>query len=78
MFASGVADTGIETLQGVHAHAHTWPKVANAVLNTKLGFAAIIVLAALGVVMFVIVDVIERRLIPWHVSHRSDLIVGTP
>ena len=51
---------------------------ANAVLNTKLGFAAIIVLAALGVVMFVIVDVIERRLIPWHVSHRSDLIIGTP
>ena len=51
---------------------------ANAVLNTKLSFAAIIVLAALGVVMFVIVDVIERRLIPWHVSHRSDLIVGTP
>jgi NitT/TauT family transport system permease protein len=36
------------------------------------------VLAALGVVMFVIVDMIERRLIPWHVSHRSDLIVGTP
>ena len=51
---------------------------ANAVINTKLGFAAIIVLAALGVAMFVIVDVIERRLIPWHVSHRSDLIVGTP
>jgi hypothetical protein len=35
MFASGVADTGIETLQGVHAHAHPWPKVANAVLNTR-------------------------------------------
>ena len=51
---------------------------ANAVLNTKLGFAAIIVLAALGVAMFVIVDMIERRLIPWHVSHRSDLVVGTP
>ena len=39
---------------------------------------AALALAALGVVMFAIVDVIERRLIPWHVSHRSDLIVGTP
>lgn len=50
---------------------------ANAVLNTKLGFAAIIVLAAVGVVMFVIVDVIERRMIPWHASRRSELAAGT-
>jgi len=51
---------------------------ANAVLNTKLGFAAIIVLAAVGVAMFAIVDMIERRLIPWHASHRSELVAGTP
>ncbi|MGH7314817.1 MAG: ABC transporter permease [Candidatus Rokuibacteriota bacterium] len=50
---------------------------ANAVLNTKLAFAAIIVLAGVGVVMFVIVEMIERRLIPWHASKRSDLAAGT-
>ncbi len=50
---------------------------ANAVLNTKLGFAAIIVLAAVGIALFVVVDVIERRLIPWHASRRSDLAAGT-
>lgn len=50
---------------------------ANAVLNTKLGFAAIIVLAGIGVAMFVIVDWIEKRLIPWHASQRSELAAGT-
>jgi NitT/TauT family transport system permease protein len=50
---------------------------ANAVLNTKLGFAAIIVLAGVGIAMFLIVDVIERRLIPWHASRRSALAAGT-
>jgi len=50
---------------------------ANAVLNTKLGFAAIIVLAGVGIALFVAVDVIERRLIPWHASRRSDLAAGT-
>lgn len=50
---------------------------ANAVLNTKLGFAAIIVLAGVGVVMFLVVDAIERKLIPWHASRRSELAAGT-
>jgi NitT/TauT family transport system permease protein len=50
---------------------------ANAVLNTKLGFAAILVLAALGVVMFLAVDLIEKKLIPWHASQRSELAAGT-
>ena len=44
---------------------------------TKLGFAAIIVLAGVGIALFVAVDVIERRLIPWHASRRSDLAAGT-
>jgi NitT/TauT family transport system permease protein len=50
---------------------------ANAVLNTKLGFAAILVLAAVGVVMFLAVDRIEKKLIPWHASQRSELAAGT-
>jgi NitT/TauT family transport system permease protein len=50
---------------------------ANAVMDTRLGFAAIIVLSAVGIAMFVAVDLIERRLIPWHASHRSELAAGT-
>jgi NitT/TauT family transport system permease protein len=50
---------------------------ANAVMDTRLGFAAIIVLSAVGIAMFVAVDFIERRLIPWHASHRSELAAGT-
>ena len=50
---------------------------ANAVMDTRLGFAAIIVLSAVGIAMFVAVDMIERRLIPWHASHRSELATGT-
>jgi NitT/TauT family transport system permease protein len=50
---------------------------ANAVLNTKLGFAAILVLAGVGVVLFLVVDALERRLIPWHASRRADLAAGT-
>lgn len=50
---------------------------ANAVMDTRLGFAAIIVLSAVGIALFVAVDWIERRLIPWHASHRSELAAGT-
>ena len=50
---------------------------ANAVMDTRLGFAAIIVLSAVGIAMFVAVDLIERRLIPWHASQRSELAAGT-
>jgi len=50
---------------------------ANAMLNTRLSFAAILILAAIGVVLFAIVDVIERFLIPWHASHRTEMAAGT-
>ena len=50
---------------------------ATAVMDTRLGFAAIIVLSAVGIALFVAVDWIERRLIPWHASHRSELAAGT-
>jgi NitT/TauT family transport system permease protein len=36
-------------------------------------FAALFVLALLGVVLFWIVDRIERLIIPWHVSHREEI-----
>lgn len=50
---------------------------ANAMLNTRLSFAAILILAAIGIVLFAVVDWIERLLIPWHASRRSDLAAGT-
>ncbi|CCE09292.1 ABC transporter permease protein [Bradyrhizobium sp. STM 3843] len=37
-------------------------------------FAALVILALLGVVLFWIVDRIERLIIPWHVSHREDIV----
>jgi len=37
-------------------------------------FAALVILALLGVVLFWIVDRIERFVIPWHVSQREDFI----
>lgn len=50
---------------------------ANAMLNTKLSFATILILAAIGVALFMIVDRIERLLIPWHASRRSEMAAGT-
>jgi len=37
-------------------------------------FAALVILALLGVVLFWIVDRIERLIIPWHVSHRDEIV----
>jgi NitT/TauT family transport system permease protein len=39
-------------------------------------FAALLVLALIGVVMFSILDLIEHFAIPWHVSQRQQLIVA--
>jgi NitT/TauT family transport system permease protein len=50
---------------------------ANAMLNTKLSFATIVILAAVGTVLFVAVDRIERLLIPWHASQRVETAAGT-
>jgi NitT/TauT family transport system permease protein len=50
---------------------------ATAVLNTRLGFAAIFVLALIGIVLFVLVDAVERWLTPWSVARRSELAAGT-
>src|ERR1700749_3669620 len=38
-------------------------------------FAALVILALLGVILFWVVDRIERLVIPWHVSQREDIIL---
>ena len=45
---------------------------ASSFLNTRLLFAAIIVLTVIGVVLFYLVDVLERLFISWHVTQRGD------
>ena len=43
---------------------------ANGEINTKSLFAILIVLCILGTIFFGIVEILERKLIPWHVSQR--------
>lgn len=50
---------------------------ANAMLNTRLSFATILILAAVGTALFAVVDAVERRLIPWHASRRLEAAAGT-
>jgi NitT/TauT family transport system permease protein len=38
--------------------------------NTPRVFAAILLLTVIGIVFYQIVDLIERKAMPWHVSHR--------
>lgn len=39
-------------------------------------FAALVILALLGVLLFWLVDCIERLVIPWHASRRRELIIA--
>jgi NitT/TauT family transport system permease protein len=39
-------------------------------------FAALVILALLGVILFWVVDRIERLVIPWHSSQRADIVIA--
>jgi NitT/TauT family transport system permease protein len=39
-------------------------------------FAALVILALIGVILFWILDLIERLVIPWHASQRQDVILA--
>lgn len=45
--------------------------VANGMLDVVLSFAVLVVLSAVGIVLFALVDLVERLLLPWHISHRA-------
>src|SRR5664279_1004850 len=47
-------------------------QIANGNFDLPLMFAALTLLSAIGVILFVAVDVVERLMIPWHASHRND------
>ena len=40
-------------------------------------FAALVVLSLIGVILFWVLDVIERLAIPWHASQRQDFIIAS-
>jgi NitT/TauT family transport system permease protein len=44
--------------------------VAQSTFDTARVFAALLVLALMGMVLFFAIDLLERLLLPWHVSHR--------
>lgn len=45
--------------------------VANGMLDVVLSFAILVVLSVVGIVLFALVDLVERLLLPWHISHRA-------
>jgi NitT/TauT family transport system permease protein len=45
--------------------------IANGNLDAPLLFAALILMSLIGILLFVIVEVLESLLIPWHASRRS-------
>jgi NitT/TauT family transport system permease protein len=47
--------------------------IGNFELNTM--FAALVVLAFLGVLLFWVIEIIERFAVPWHASQRQELMV---
>lgn len=51
---------------------------ATAVLNTPLGFAVILILALIGIVLFAAVEALERWATPWVPARRSELASPTP
>ncbi|SME90385.1 NitT/TauT family transport system permease protein [Tistlia consotensis] len=44
----------------------------NGNLNTSMTFAVIVVLSLLGLGLYAVVELVERWMIPWHVSQRRD------
>lgn len=51
---------------------------ANGNLNTTMAFGAIFVLTALGFALYALVELVERWLIPWHVSQRAKADAAPP
>lgn len=47
---------------------------ANGNFDLPLMFSALIVLSLMGVVLFVVIDVIEKLMLPWHISNRIHVV----
>lgn len=51
--------------------------LASGNLDAPLLFADLILMSLIGVVLFVLVEVLERLLIPWHSSRRGNLVLAS-
>jgi NitT/TauT family transport system permease protein len=49
-------------------------QIANGNFDLPLMFAALFLLSMIGVILFAVIDLIEKLAIPWHTSRRGDLI----
>lgn len=52
-------------------------QIATGQLRMALAFAIIFVLAAIGLLLFYIIVLVEKRVIPWHVSQRAPIVGPT-
>ena len=50
--------------------------VANGELNTRLVFACVLMLSVLGIILYFVVEAIERLVVSWHVSARQLELAG--
>ena len=50
---------------------------ANGSLDTAMLFAALIIMSLLGIVLFAIIEIAEKLLIPWHASRRTSNSAST-
>ncbi len=46
--------------------------VANGVLDVQLSFAVLIMVRLIGILLYTVVELLERAALPWHVSQRHD------
>ncbi|MFJ2033127.1 ABC transporter permease [Streptosporangium sp. NPDC087985] len=51
---------------------------ANGNLDTPMLFAGLLVMSLIGVVLFVLVEIAERWMLPWHASRRGEAVTATP
>ena len=49
-------------------------QIANGNFDLPLMFAALFVLSMMGVILFSIVDLVEKLMLPWHQSRRADVM----
>ena len=52
-------------------------QIANGNFNLPLMFAALVILSLMGVILFAIVELVEKMMIPWHQSRRGDVMAAT-
>lgn len=52
-------------------------QLANGNLNTRLLFASILALSLIGIALFAAIDVVEKRMLRWHVSSRLEKLRAT-